>query len=445
MPPSRSGSANRGGRGRFELPFGSGRMGFSLPGTWTKGTIPRTAKLEDPVGAMRKALASPLGGAPLADLARGARSVVLSIPDLTRPFPSGTYLPALLDALEAAGVPREGIRAIVATGVHRPLVEDELRAILGPAAGRIRADNHDPHGGLSPLGTTARGTPVLVNSAVDRADLAVSLGSVAFHFHAGFGGGRKGIVPGLAGEETARKNHLLALSGPGDSWHPGSGPGLLEGNPVHEDLLEAALLLRAPVFLVNFVPGGSGAPVSVHAGDLRAAHASACAAYGKIFSRAVEDPFDAVVVSAGGMPRDVNLIQAHKAAAHAAGALREGGTLVLVAECPEGMGHADLEGWFGTPPGRMRALSEETGRKYVQTAYSFQDKARRFDFLVAGRLPAEPLRRAGMVPVESAEEVRAFLLAKHGKEFRGLAVPDSSVLYARAGVRGSIGTGRANP
>lgn len=443
MPESGRNKGGAGARGRFELAYGEGQLAFALPGTWTRAKTPRTRGLEDPVREMLRAFEAPTGGPPLRELAARARSVVISIPDLTRPFPSGEYLPALLEALEEAGASPAGIRAIVATGVHRPLTPEEIRGVLGPAAGRLPCSNHDPHANLADLGATSRGTPVRVSAGANAADLVVSLGSVAFHFHAGFGGGRKGIVPGLAGAETARKNHLLALSGPGDAWHPGCGPGRLDGNPIHEDLLEAARKLRPPAFLVNFVPGTSDPPLAVFAGDLDAAHRAACSAFRKVHLETVETPFDAVVASAGGRPRDINLIQAHKAAAHAAGALREGGTLVLAAECAEGWGHADLDGWFGTPPEKMRSLSEETGRKYVQTAYAFQDKARRFDFLVLSRLPAEPLRRAGMVPVSTPEEVRAFLLAKHGREFRGLAVADPSVLHAAP--EPGPADGRGNP
>jgi nickel-dependent lactate racemase len=345
----------------------------------------------------------------------------------------GRYLPFLLDQLNAAGVPDERISACIALGVHRPLTEDEMRSLLGPAGARIRVENHDPLKGLVALGSTSRGTPILVNEKVCTADLVLSLGSISFHFHAGFGGGPKGIIPGLAGAETIRTNHLLALSGPGDTWHPGVGPGRLEGNPVHEDLLEALSRIPTPIFLVNFVPDPAGRPLAVEGGAVKEAHRAACLAYARHFVRPVPEPYDAVVVCPGGHPRDVNLIQAHKAAAHAAGALRPGGSLILVAECPEGLGHPDLAFWFDRPLETLAALSRETGRKYVQTAYSFREKAHRFSFHLLTAPLSGPMEEAGLHAVQTPEDIAALLKTEHGDAPRGLALTGTAVLYTPLG------------
>jgi nickel-dependent lactate racemase len=418
-------------RGKIDLPFGKKTLSPDPPGRWQTLTPPAVESLSDPKGALGEALQNPLGAPPLAELARSGGRVIISLPDTTRPFPVFAVLSPILDHLNDAGVPDEAVTVLIATGIHRPLDEPEIRAHLGPARDRVEVLNHDPSEGLEFLGKTSRGTPVHVSEKIIGAMLVLSVGSTAFHFHAGFGGGPKGIVPGLAGRETARINHLLALSGPGDAWHPNCGPGLLDSNPVHEDLMEALALLPATVFIVNFVFGPSLAPVAVFAGGVRDAHRAACRVHGELFSHTVERPFDAVLASAGGAPRDGNLIQAHKAAAHGAGALREGGALVLVARCPEGWGHGDLPSWFEADLKGMRKLSGETGKKYVQTAYSLRDKATRFRFALFSELPGAEVERAGITALRDARGISSFLRDELGSDFRGLVLPDPSRLMVK--------------
>lgn len=413
---------------RVELEYGASRVALDLAGDWDILSEPAGEPLHDPGAAFDEALGAPAAGPPLADLARAARAAAVSVPDLTRPFPVAFYLPRLLAVLNAAGIADRDVTAFVATGLHRPLSSVEIRGLLGSCADRIRAENHDPEEGLLSLGATSRGVPVHVNRKACECGLAVSMGSIGFHFHAGFSGGPKGVVPGLAGAETIRRNHLLALSGPGDRWHPGCGPGRLAGNPVAEDILEASERFPGAVFVANLVPAPRGGPMAVAAGRVREAHRFGCELYAARFSRRVERAYDAVVVSAGGHPRDVNLIQAHKAAAHASGALKEGGTLVLVAECPEGTGHPDLQFWFGKPLESLKSLSAETGRKYVQTGYAFQDEARRFRFGVLGGMDAGLLAKAGIAGLRTPEEAESFLKDSWKPSDRGLVVRDPSML-----------------
>jgi nickel-dependent lactate racemase len=201
---------------------------------------------------------------------------------------------------------------------------------------------------------------------------------------------------------------------------------------VHEDLLEAVSLVPTRVFIVNFVFHPSGFPLAVMGGDVREAHREICRVHAEHFVRDVEAPYDAVLVSAGGAPRDGNLIQAHKALAHAEGALREGGALVLLARCAEGWGHEDLPFWFGRKAEAMKGLSQETGRKYVQTAYSLQEKARRFRAAIVSELPPGPLTKAGFTPLASPSEAASFLAGELGGDFRGLVLPDSTCLLRKA-------------
>ncbi|MHC4598259.1 MAG: lactate racemase domain-containing protein, partial [Planctomycetota bacterium] len=173
----------------FELDYGDGRIPVDPPGTWETLAAPKAVPLPDPTGALVHALANPAGAPPLEACVSGGGRVVISVPDLTRPFPTGAYLPPLLDALNRAGVSDAKITALVATGIHRPLNLEEIERLLGPAAGRVEGVNHDPAGDLASLGVTARSTPVEVNGRLPGADLILTLGSTAFHFHAGFGGG----------------------------------------------------------------------------------------------------------------------------------------------------------------------------------------------------------------------------------------------------------------
>lgn len=358
--------------------------------------------IDEPVGCLR-----------LEEIVDDGGSVLIVVPDATRRSASGQIVNLLIRRLIAAGVLPYEISAIFATGIHRPVTENERREILTSfVAQRTPAIDHRPRDlmNIVRLGETRGGIPVELNRAVTSFDHVITVGAVTFHYFAGFTGGRKLICPGLASSRTISETHKLAFDTDNLARAKGVGPGVLEGNPVHEAFIEA-VSMAPPAFSVNTIVGDSGAAVAAVCGHWREAHEKACDVYAQEHEIEIEKKRPIVVAGCGGHPFDLNLIQAHKALESASHACDEGGTIVLFAECPEGAGRDDFFGWFEA------ASSRELGRKLAenykvngQTAWSIREKAERFDVRMVTELPAELVRKAGMKkigPDEAADIVRS--------------------------------------
>jgi nickel-dependent lactate racemase len=258
--------------------------------------------------ALRRALARPAGAPPLRDLARGRSSAVVITSDATRPVPAHALIGPVMAELEAAGIGADAVDVVIGGGAHRPAHPDEIVRLLGEEwAGRLRVHCHDAKAtDLVDLGHTPAGTPLLVDRRVAAADLRISFGQVEPHEFAGFTGGRKSILPAVASEASILANHAVA-----NLSHPSARPGVLEGNPVHEDMLAAARIARLD-FIVNVVLGGDLQPLAVAAGDPEAAHAELVAfVRGYAQLERPEGPVD-VVVTGPGAPLDINLYQSTK-------------------------------------------------------------------------------------------------------------------------------------
>ena len=295
---------------------------------------PRAA---NPSQALGEALRRPIAGPPLADLVPPDATIVVVISDSTRPAPNRLMLEALLGELggDAAG----RMEVLVATGLHRPTRDDELDRMLGPELRReLRVTNHDAHdeSGLREIGRTSSGRPVLINRRYLDADVRITLGLIEPHFFAGFSGGAKLILPGVAGEASILRNHDAELIG-----HPNARWGTLAGNPIHREQREAARLAGCE-FSLNVTIAGDGAITGVFAGALEAAHDTGCQAALQAAMQPVDQAYDVVVTTNGGHPLDLNLYQAVKGMDAAAQIVRPGGHIVMAAECREGAGHGDF-------------------------------------------------------------------------------------------------------
>jgi lactate racemase len=300
------------------------------------------AALEDPAAAIASALDAPIGCPPLAELARGKVSAAISVCDITRPAPNREILPHLLARLEAAGIPREGITILIATGLHRPATDAEIREICGEeTASRYGVVNHHARE-LSEhrhLGKTASGTPVYIDDRFVSADLHITLGFIEPHLMLGFSGGRKLIAPGLAAQET-----IKVLHSPKFMRDARSAEGSIEDNPLHRELLEIARLARHD-FLVD-VALGRGAPrrpiARVFAGNPEAAHRQGVEYVSSVMLEELDEPVDAVITTAAGYPLDLTYYQAIKGITAASHIVRHGGKILLFAECQEGVGGAEF-------------------------------------------------------------------------------------------------------
>lgn len=291
-----------------------------------------------PDALLQQALANPIGTKPLNQIVHPGEKVVLITSDITRPVPSYVILPPVVEQLLQAGVRREDITVVFGLGSHRPHTEEEKRKLAGDAVfDAIRCVDSNPDDCIR-LGHTRRGTPVDITRVVAEADRRICIGNVEFHWFAGFSGGGKAIMPGVSTRAAIQVNHGLMAD-------PLSRAGQLEGNPVREDLEEAAAICGVD-FLVNVVLDEHKHIVYAAAGDVTLAHRDACRVLEQRYRTPIDALADIVVVSQGGAPKDLNLYQLQKALDNAWQAVRPGGIVILVGACPEGCGEAVFQQWM---------------------------------------------------------------------------------------------------
>lgn len=396
---------------RVEVGFGRRRVSFAYD-TERFGVLEADAsavrELSDAELAAR--LRAPIGSPPLGEIVRPRDRVVIVVPDATRASGSSRVCAVLLDELRRLGVGNSGVSFLVGGGTHRPPTPEEVVRIVGEEPARRTAVHfHDAFDGDDNvlIGTTPRGTPVEIDRRLVECDRAILVGAISFHYFAGFSGGRKALLPACASDRSIQANHLLGFDRARLGKAEGVATGVLDGNPVSEDMEDAARLFGA-AFLVNTVLGASGGIVGLYAGDWFAAHRRGCADYLAAHSVAAPEQRPIVVAGAGGAPRDVNLIQSHKAMEHARIVLEDGGDLVLVAECGEGLGAADFLDWFapGTAAG-MAARLVNGYRIHGQTAWGIRWKSERYRVRLVSALPPDQVRQMGMEPYATVQEAVA--------------------------------------
>ena len=352
-------------------------------------------------------------GAPLSDFEVGATfdsvdevagaddSVLIVVSDATRATASAQVVNLLVRRLVQAGVSPASMAVIFATGIHRPVSEKESRELLSPfITQRLRVLQHDPHD-TSKL--TTLGINYEVNSALKEFSRVFLTGGITFHYFAGFTGGRKSICPGLASAKTIEATHMLALDFERGGRKAGVGTGLLDGNAVHEECERVASLV-APAFSINTIVNEEKRAVRMFCGDWRLAHRAACEYYLDQYSVTIPAKRDVVIASCGGFPHDINLIQAHKALDMAALACNEGGTIILLAECSDGLGRPDFLKWFDAAD--SRALEARLANGYEvngQTAWALLTKAERYRVCLVSELPSDEVKRMRMTPAPSIE------------------------------------------
>ena len=347
------------------------------------------------------AIDSPIGSPILGDILNPGESVLIIVSDATRATASAQIVNLLIRRVIQNGIAPHDIAIIFATGIHRSVTPEEKRDLLTPfIVQRIRVIDHDANdpGCLSNFGTTRRGTAVELNRNLAEFDHIILTGGIGFHYFAGFTGGRKSICPGLAASQTIRETHMLALDFETGVRRIGVGTGHLEGNAVNEECEEIAGMVEIS-FSINAVVDDRGRAVRIYAGDWKESHSVGCREYLNAHRLPIAARRKLVVVSCGGRPYDINLIQAHKALDMAALACVEGGTIVLLAECPDGLGRADFLKWFDHHS--ARELSERLRTDYEvngQTAWALLDKTERYRVAIVSSLPEEQVKQMRMVP-----------------------------------------------
>jgi nickel-dependent lactate racemase len=402
---------------RIELAYGRGTLAVELPEAARVDVLEKrpVAPLADPERALRDALEAPLGAPPLRELARGRRDAVIVISDHTRPVPNAVLLPPILDALRAGGLAPEAVTVLVATGLHRPSSADELREMLGSELARtLRIAQHDARdpAAHADLGRTAGGIPIQLDRRLLASDLRIATGLVEPHLMAGYSGGRKAICPGLASVETVRVAHGPAL------LEGRIGPGLLDGNPLHRELLE--VVRRVGVhFCVNVALDRERRIAALACGEIERAHARAVAFVESESLVSLDAPADLVVASGGGHPLDATFYQAIKGIATATAVVRPDGAILLCAALAEGVGSAPFEALLresASPEDFERRLADE--RRFAIDQWMVQH-------LCQARRRARVLLYTDGLPLASANELLV----------EAVASPEQGIARALAGAR----------
>jgi nickel-dependent lactate racemase len=319
---------------KVELAYGKTGLRVDLPDSAHVLTPAPVPALPHPTAALREALRKPIGCAPLQELVMPGDTVAIVFSDITRPAPNRLLIPALLEELAEAGIDRRSITLINALGMHRTNTPDELISILGrDVAGSFPIVQHNPEdeGQLTHL-MNGRGGRIAINRHYMQAKVKILTGFVEPHIFAGYSGGGKAVVPGIAGAEAVMSNHSGPMVG-----HPKSTWCSVEGNPIFQEIREVALETD-PTFLLNVTLDQNKAITGVFAGALAEAHDAGIAVAGKAYVRPIPHEFDIAVTTNLGYPSDINLYQSFKGLSVAAQGVREGGAAILAAECADGLG-----------------------------------------------------------------------------------------------------------
>ena len=366
---------------------------------------------------VRRALAAPTGSPPLRELVRPGEKITIVTSDITRPVPTWKIMPAVLDELYAAGCRREDLLLVFALGSHRHHTEEEQRHLAGERAWtEIRCIDSDGSDCVH-LGVTANGTPVDIFRPVAEADKVICIGNIEYHYFAGYSGGAKAIMPGVSTREAIQANHSRMI-------RPEACAGRLEGNPVREDIEEAASVLGID-FIVNVVLDEHKEIIRAFAGDVTAAHRAGCAFLDTLYSKPIQKRADIVMVSQGGAPKDLNLYQTQKALDNAKHAVRDGGIIILVGSCREGLGEKTFEEWLTSAP-NPHSLIERIEREFKlggHKAAAIAMVQERADIYLVSEMKPEFVRSLFMTPFASVEAAYAAAKEKLGEDASVILMP----------------------
>jgi nickel-dependent lactate racemase len=409
---------------KVKLAYGQGHVAVDLPDGRTTVIEPsHNPGLADEKGAIFAALGNPIGARPLREWIKPGARVCITFTDITRATPNERLIPWLLEYLR--DVPRENIVLLNQLGTHRPNSREELEKMLTPGVVRnYRVVNHDAEdpAGLVQFGVTHDGTPALINRHAAEADVRIITGFIEPHFFAGFSGGPKGLAPGVAGLKTVMSNH-----GARNIGHPKAAFGITEGNPLWEELRDIALRV-GPSFLLNVTLNEQRHITNVFAGGMNEAHKTGIEYVRKSAMQRVKSPFDVVVTTNSGYPLDMNLYQGVKGMSAAARIVSPGGTIILAAECSEGVpANSPLDKLLrsASSPEEILAMLATPGfvrpeQWQAQIQALIQRKA---SVLVHSALPDDIIRAAHLAPCHDIGAAVEERLKKLGPDARVAVLP----------------------
>jgi nickel-dependent lactate racemase len=420
---------------RVRLEYARSGLEVELPDDRVVRTLAykNAAPLADPLSTVEQLLLQPNGTLPLASLARDKRDACIAICDITRPVPNELILRPILSTLEAAGIPREKITILVATGLHRESKPEEIVEMVGPEiAANYSIFDHcgqriEEH---TYLGESPRGVPIWIDSRYVRADLKITTGLIEPHLMAGFSGGRKLICPGLAALETVKVWH-----GPAFIEHPNADCGILDGNPVHEENTWIARRTGCD-FIVNVVIDSERRPLKFVAGDMEQAFLEGVEFVRDVVVDTIDEPVDIVVTSSAGYPLDTTFYQSVKGMTGALPIVKQGGTIIVAAGLTEGIGSPEFQRLFQEHSNLEVFVERILGKDYFaldQWQLEELAKVRRKAKvkMVSDGLPAATINELFVESAPSVEQAVADSLAEYGPNARIAVIPKGPYVLAQ--------------
>jgi nickel-dependent lactate racemase len=385
----------------FELKIGKGAVNFSIPEEQLLYELigenqPPPENLDS---AYRYALAHPIDSPPLSEIVNPGETVAIAVSDITRAWQHNELtLPILIDSLNEAGIADKNITVIIAVGAHRQNTAEELKELCTEAVcNRVKVVNHNAWDtdNMVYYGKTSRGTEVSFNRIVAEADRVILTGGVIYHYMVGYGGGRKSVLPGVSSLKTIQQSHMWAMGKSlGDGSNPLAANMRTDGNPAHEDMMEAAAFLKAD-FIINVVPNLDGDITGIFTGNWISAWQRATQLVDRIFGVTIQEQADIVIASAGGYPKDINLYQSQKTIDNAVYAMKPGGVAIILAECPDIKDPSEFFDWFNYP-----------------TAFDME-KAVRENFLISGWVAVRQLEYANQGRIIMVTQEKNIEIAKN--------------------------------
>ena len=403
----------------FSLGYGKGKQELSVPDENLIGVLTPN-KVEAPASeeaAVKRALLEPIGSPRLRDIVKPGEKIAIVTSDITRPMPTYKVMPSLLDELNSAGVNPKDVTLVFALGSHRRHTEEEMRHLAGERAfAEINLADSDVDDCVH-FGFTSNGTPVDITRTVAEADRRILLGNIEYHYFAGYSGGAKALMPGVSTPAAIEKNHSLMVM-------EESRAGNLEDNPLRRDIEESGAMVGAE-FILNVVLNEKKQIVAAFAGDMVKAHREGCKFLDRLFAAPIKERADIVVTCQAGAPKDVNLYQTQKALDNAKHAVKDGGTVILVGECPEGLGNETFSKWMReaeSPSAIIERLSKGFklgGHKAAAIALILK----RADITLVSEMDEELVRSIFLEPEKSVQRAFDKALLKHGPQATVIVMP----------------------
>lgn len=419
----------------YTFHYGHGSKTFSLDEKRVLNEIrmSETPVMENVAQGVLDAIYHPIGMAPINELIKPGQTVTFICNDPTRVANSFDFMPVLVNEMNKLGIPDENMQIVFSLGTHRLMTQKEMEEAVGEdVAHRLKMFNSDSNipEDFEYFGATKRFTPVLINKKICHSDHVILTGTIVHHYFSGYGGGRKAVLPGCAAMETVRNNHSFMLD-------PNSGLGKTIGNPVYEDQMDGTALWAEAmkkrgcnIFLFNAILDAEHRFLRMFAGHYIDAHIEACKFVDQVYGVTIESQADVVIASCGGYPKDINVYQMQKTMDNSVLACRQGGVVILLAECEEGSGSKVLEETCQ----RLRtaaAIEEELKKRFVigaNKAYAVTRLTKKAHFILVTGLDKTLAQE--MLFTDAVASVEEALVAAEkivGKEYSVILMPTGSL------------------